>query len=56
MNIVNRGLPIPADFYIELRDKISDIMYLGTGIKSAEMKVTMNQTMLMILRDIEMAY
>ena len=36
MNIVNQGLPIPADFYIELRDKISDIMYLGTGIKPAE--------------------
>ena len=36
MNIVNQGLPIPADFYIELRDKISDIMFLGTGIKPAE--------------------
>ena len=36
MNIVNQGLPIPADFYLELRDKINDIMFLGTGIKPTE--------------------
>jgi energy-converting hydrogenase A subunit M len=36
MDTVNQGLPIPADFYLELRDKISDIMFLGTGIKPAE--------------------
>jgi len=36
MNIINQGLPIPADFYIELRDKISEIIFLGTGIKPAE--------------------
>lgn len=36
MNIVNQGLPIPAECYIELRYKINDIMFLGTGIKPAE--------------------
>ena len=37
MSIVNHGLPIPpGDFYLKLREKISDIMFLGTGIKPDE--------------------